>query len=73
MSDTIEQRILDVTDKMKLLQWLYPDVYAKLTRGEDKMYKCNCGFTQEQEWYPPYPAHDDTCPIQIEQVSDNDD
>ena len=34
MSDTIEQRILSVDDKMRLLEWLYPDVYAKLLEAE---------------------------------------
>jgi hypothetical protein len=33
-SDTIEQRILSVDDKMRLLEWLYPDVYAKLKESE---------------------------------------
>jgi hypothetical protein len=32
MSDV---KVLDVTDKMRLLQWLYPDVYAKLVEVED--------------------------------------
>lgn len=31
-----EVRVLDVTDKMRLLQWLYPEVYAKLTGGEEQ-------------------------------------
>lgn len=32
MTDT---KVLDITDKMKLIQWLYPEVYAKLVAGDD--------------------------------------
>lgn len=28
-------RALEMDDKMKLIQWLYPDVYASLTKGDD--------------------------------------
>jgi hypothetical protein len=30
-----DRRILSVDDKMRLLQWLYPDVYAKLQEREE--------------------------------------
>ena len=36
MQAVSERRVLDVTDKMKLIQWLYPDVYAKLKEQESE-------------------------------------
>lgn len=34
-NETLQYKILDVTDKMRLLQWLYPDTYEKLMAKEE--------------------------------------
>jgi hypothetical protein len=31
-------------------------------------YDCACGWVESDEWYAPYPLHDDQCPIQIRLV-----
>lgn len=32
------------------------------------MYDCTCGFIEDDEYYSPYPAHDDNCPEQMKLV-----
>jgi hypothetical protein len=33
-------------------------------------YDCTCGWVELDEWYAPYPIHNDSCPIQVRLVDE---